>query len=140
MMSTAAAAAAVGARPLRLQIVAVHEPRALAAEAEAAERIGGAAGLHAAAGAHAGDGVGGDAVVVVLGQRFGGERGALGIFAREVEQVDAGEDDEEAGEERDGVDGGGGVEAAEEDEAGDEGEGGEGNVIEGVDAVVGVSF
>lgn len=44
---------------------------------------------------------------------------AVGVFAREVEEVDAGEDCEEAAEEGDGVYGVGGVEAAEEDEGGD---------------------
>jgi hypothetical protein len=60
---------------------------------------------------------------------------AVWVFAAEVEEVDAGEDDEEAAEEGEGVDGGGGVEAAEEDEGGDEGEGCEGYVVEGVDAM-----
>ena len=44
---------------------------------------------------------------------------AVGVFAREVEEVDAGEDREEAAKEGDGVNGVGGVEAAEEDEGGD---------------------
>lgn len=62
--------------------------------------------------------------------------GAVGVFAREVEEVDAGEDGQEAAEQRDGVDGVGGVEAAEEDEGGEEREGCEGYVVEGVDAGV----
>lgn len=45
----------------------------------------------------------------------------VGVAAGEVEEVDACEDDEEAGEEGDGVDCVCGVEAAEEDEGCDEG-------------------
>lgn len=59
---------------------------------------------------------------------------AVGVVAREVEEVYAGEDDEEAAEQGDGVDGGGGVEALEEEAGGDKGAGGEGDVVEGVDA------
>ena len=57
---------------------------------------------------------------------------AVRVFAGEVEQVDAGEDDEEATEEGDGVDGVGCVEAPEEDKGGAEGCCGEGNIVEGV--------
>jgi hypothetical protein len=60
--------------------------------------------------------------------------GAVGVFSREIEEVDAGKDDEEAAEQGDGVYGGGGVEALEEEAGGDEGAGGEGDVVEGVDA------
>ena len=54
------------------------------------------------------------------------------VFAREIEEVDAGEDDEEAAEEGDCVYGGGGVEALEEEEGGEEGAGCEGDVVERV--------
>lgn len=60
---------------------------------------------------------------------------AVGVFAAEVEQVDAGEDDEEAAEEGYCVYGGGGVETLEEETRCDERAGGEAYVIEGVDAV-----
>ena len=60
---------------------------------------------------------------------------AVGVVAREVEQVDAGEDDKEAAEKRDCVYGGGGVEALEEQEGGCEGAGREGYVVEGVDTI-----
>ena len=89
-----------------------------------------APGLHAAARGEAGHGVRGDAV----GRCVARVVDAVGVFAREVEEVDAGEDDEEAAEQGDGVDGGGGVEALEEEAGGDEGAGGEGDVVEGVDA------
>ena len=60
---------------------------------------------------------------------------AVWVLPREVEQVNAREDDEEAGEEGNGVHGVGGVEAAEEDEGGAEGGGREGDVVEGVNAM-----
>ena len=56
---------------------------------------------------------------------------AVRVFLREVEEEDAGEDDEEAAEEGDGVDRGGCVEALEEDEGGAEDGGGEGYVVDG---------
>lgn len=94
--------------------------------------------LHAEAGLEACEAVGGNAVdgVVFAEGVFAlvdAEVAAVGVFAGEVEEVDAGEDGEEAAEEGDGVDGVGGVEAAEEDEGGDEGAGGEGHVVERVD-------
>jgi len=97
--------------------------------------------LHAAAREWGGHAVCRDAVhvVFVCVRVGGGGRGAdhqvaaFGVFAREVEEVDAGEDDEEAAEQGDGVDCVGGVEALEEDEGGAEGAGCEGYVVEGVD-------
>jgi hypothetical protein len=56
-----------------------------------------------------------DVFASVLGDA---QRGAVGVFAAEVQEVDAGEDGQEAAEEGDGVDGVRGVEAAEEDEGG----------------------
>lgn len=58
--------------------------------------------------------------------------GSARVGAGEVEEVDAGEGDEEAADERDGVDRVGGVEAAEEDEGGAEGGGSKGYVVERV--------
>ena len=58
-----------------------------------------AARLHTTASGEAGDGVGGEAVGEVVAEVLV----AVGVFAAEVEQVDAGEDDEEAAEERDCV-------------------------------------
>jgi hypothetical protein len=55
---------------------------------------------------------------------------ALGVFAREVEEVDAGEDDEEAAEKGDCVYGVAGVEALEENKRCDEGAGGKGDVVQ----------
>lgn len=127
---------------LVLDVVVVHQARALAhaAAAGAAPHVAAAvglevellaaAGLHAATRGEAGHGVRGDAV----GVRVARVVDAVGVFAREVEEVDAGEDDEEAAEQGDGVDGGGGVEALEEEAGGDEGACGEGDVVEGVDA------
>lgn len=57
----------------------------------------------------------------------------FGVFAREVEEVNAGEDCEETAQKRDGVDGVASVEASEEDEGCDEGAGGEGDVVQRVD-------
>lgn len=127
---------------LVLDIVVVHEARALAhaAAAGAAPHVAAAvgleveflaaAGLHAAARGEAGHGVRGDAIGVCVARVVD----TVGVFPREVEEVDAGEDDEEAAEQGDGVNGGGGVEALEEEAGGDEGAGGEGDVVEGVDA------
>ena len=60
---------------------------------------------------------------------------AVGIVARKVEQVNAGEDYEEAAEEGDCVDGRRSVETAEEEERGDECAGCEGDVIERVNTI-----
>lgn len=68
------------------------------------------------------------------------ELGAVGVPAGDVEQVDAGEDYEEAGEQGEGVDGVGGVEAAVEDEGGAEGGGCEGYVVEGVNSIFRSAF
>lgn len=59
---------------------------------------------------------------------------AVGVFAREVQQVYAGENYQEAAEERDRVYDRGCVEALEEEAGGDEGARREGDVVEGVDA------
>lgn len=95
--------------------------------------------LHAQPGLEAREAVGGDSVDFVVGSAAvaGGYAGvyAVGIFAGEVEKVDACEDCEEAAEEGDGIYGVGGVEATEEDEGGGQGEGCEGYVVEWVDAV-----
>jgi hypothetical protein len=61
---------------------------------------------------------------------------AVRIVAREVEEVDAGEDDEETAEKRDCVDGGCGVEALEQKERCNEGASGKCYVVEGVDAII----
>lgn len=52
------------------------------------------------------------------------------VAAREIEKINAAENDEEAAEEGDSVDGVGSVEALEEDEGGTEGGGCKGYVIE----------
>ena len=105
-------------------------------------RVLGPSRLHAHPRLYRAQSVGRDAVDLdVLASRLGlaaavdAEVRAVGVFAGEVEEVDAGEDGKEAAEEGDGVDGVGGVEAAEEDEGGEEGEGREGYVVEGVDTV-----
>jgi hypothetical protein len=95
--------------------------------------------LHAHACAEAGHAVYRDALhALVLSAGIGGvadaEVCAVGVFAGEVEEVDAGEDDEEAANEGDGVDGVCRVEAAEEDEGGDEGESRKCDIVEWVDA------
>ena len=84
--------------------------------------------MHAATGREAADSVAGDAVGHCVAECVC----AIGVFARKVEEVDAGEDDEEAAKERDGVYGGGGVEALEQEARSDEGKGGECYVVEGV--------
>lgn len=60
---------------------------------------------------------------------------AVGIFAREVEEVDACEDDEEAAEEGNGIYGVGRVEALEKDEGCEEREGRECDVVEWIDNI-----
>jgi hypothetical protein len=131
-----------------LNIVVVHQSfsAAIITGSPASERqvdtiratalsVGAAASLHGTAGEGTRHGIGGDAVqikaaaisvqlhVIV----------AFGVLTREVEEVDACEDYEEATQERDCVDGVAGVEALEEDKGCDEGAGGEGDVVERVD-------
>ena len=60
---------------------------------------------------------------------------AIGVLTREVEEVYAGEDDEEAAEQRDGVDSRRSVEALEKQAGCDEGASGESHVVERVHAV-----
>ncbi len=60
---------------------------------------------------------------------------AIGVFAREVEQIDTSKDCQESAEKGDGVACVDGVEAPEEDERSDEGECCERNIIERVDTV-----
>lgn len=90
-----------------------------------------APGLHATPCGEAGDAVRGDAVAEVVAEAGS----TVGVFAREVEQVDTREDNEKAAEEGDCVYGGGGVEALEKEAGGNEGAGCEGYIVEGVDAV-----
>ena len=59
----------------------------------------------------------------------------VGVAAGEIEEIDACEDDKEAGEEGEGVDCVCRIEAAEQDEGGDEGGGCEGHVVERVYSV-----
>lgn len=122
---------------LVLDVVVVHQAGTLAARAPphaAAVALHvqflAPAGLHAAPCGEAADSVARNAVAQRVAERVR----AVGVIAREVEEVHAGEDDEEAAEERDGVYGGGGVEALEEEAGGDEGKGREGYVVEGIDA------
>lgn len=58
-------------------------------------------------------------------------------MAREVQEINASEDDEESTKQRYRVDGVGGVESLEEDKGGTEGRGGKRNVIEWVHTVGG---
>jgi hypothetical protein len=60
---------------------------------------------------------------------------AVGVVAREVEEVYTGEDDEETTKERNRVYGGRSVKALEEEEGCDECAGGEGYVVKWVDTV-----
>lgn len=62
---------------------------------------------------------------------------AVGVFAGEIEQVNAREYNEEAAEERDSVDNVGGVEALKQDEGGDERAGGECHIVERIDTIHG---
>jgi hypothetical protein len=59
---------------------------------------------------------------------------AVRISAREVEKVDAREDDQEAHDQRYRVDGIGGVEASEQDEGSAQHGGGKGHVVDGADS------
>lgn len=87
-------------------------------------QIARAAGLHAAPRQRGGHGVGGNAVDLVE-RRAGGMHVVmtLGIFAGKIEEVHAGENDEEAGQERNGIDRVGRVEALKEDKGCEEGAG-----------------
>lgn len=96
------------------------------------DRVEGAAELHAAARLDSRDAVGWDGVFVGMPID---EVVAVRVAAGEIEEIDAGEDDEEAAEEGEGIDGVGGVEAAEENEGGAERGGREGDVVERVDSV-----
>lgn len=144
------------AQIVRLNIIAVHHmlpgrrPRAprsrtpqAPAQAAPVALVAAASALHAQARLQARQPVRGDAVdLAVAATRLvagavalaDAELFAVGVLARQIEQVDAGEDGQEAAEEGDRVACVDGVEALEEDEGGDEGEGGEGYVVEGVDA------
>ena len=93
-------------------------------------KLAAAARLHGAAGGEAGEGVAGSAVGELVAEVI-----AVGVLAREVEEVDAREDDEEAAEKRNCVYGGCGVEALEEQAGCDERAGCEGYVVEGVDTI-----
>ena len=78
--------------------------------------VGAAASLHRAAGQGTRHGIGGNAVEVEAAAASVQLHVAMafGIFAREIEEVDAGKDCEETAQERDRVDGVAGVEASEE--------------------------
>lgn len=126
---------------LVLDIIILHHSSALA-DAVAAGRgicqegapeagIRAAARLHTAARGEARDAIGRGSVAEVVSERAR----TVGVVAREVEEVDAREDDEEAAQERDCVDGRGGVEAAEEEERCNEGAGCERHVVKRVHAV-----
>lgn len=92
-------------------------------------RLARTAGLHAHPRLQGRDHVGAGHILVA-----GNQAVAVGVAARQVEQVHAGKGDEEAAKEREGVGHVGRVEALEEDEGGAKGSRGEGDVVEGVDA------
>lgn len=94
--------------------------------------VSAAAGLHRAPGLVAGDAVRRHSVVLHLGVD---QLVSVRIVPREVQQVDAREDDQEATEQRDRVHGFGGVEALEEDEGGTQRGGGESDIVQRVHAV-----
>jgi hypothetical protein len=102
----------------------------------AAILVAAASRLHGEAGLETGEAVRGNSINMLVLAAFvtlaDAEVIAVGVFAGEVQEVDAGEDGEEAAEERDCVYGVGCIEAAEEDEGGDEGTGGECYVVERV--------
>lgn len=60
---------------------------------------------------------------------------SVGIVSRQVEQVDAGEDDQESAKQGNCVHGIGGVESLEENKRSAERGGRKGDIVEGVDAV-----
>lgn len=100
-------------------------------------KLAASATLHAQAGLQACEPIGRDAVnVVVLAAAVTGGFDAcihsVGVFAGEVEQVDAGEDGEEAAEEGDGIDGVGGIEASKHDKGGCESAGCKGHIVQWV--------
>lgn len=69
-------------------------------------------------------------IITCRGSAVGSELLPVRVAAREVEEVDAAEDNEEATEEGDGVDRVGSIETLEEDEGGTEGSSCEGYVVE----------
>lgn len=104
--------------------------------------VAAASALHAQASLQACEAVCGDAVdFAVAASRFivgaalpYAELFAVRVLARQVEEVDTGENRKEAAEEGDGVACVDGVEALEEEEGSDEGECREGHVVQGIDA------
>lgn len=84
--------------------------------------------LHTPAGGEAGYAIGRRCIGKPASQRVLSVR----IFAREVQKIDTGEDDEKATKQRNGVDGRRGVEALEKETRRYEGASGESDVIQGV--------
>lgn len=96
--------------------------------------VAASSGLHGSSGQGSGHGVGRYAVNVVHAVVVELHVGvALWILARNVQEVDSGEDGEEAAKERDGVYSVAGIEAPEEDKGRDKGESGKSHVVERVD-------
>lgn len=98
-------------------------------------RIGTASQLHASSCRETRDAVCWHTVAEVITQ----SAITIGVVARKIEEVDTGEDDEEAAKEGDGVYGGSGVETAEEEEGSDECARRERDIVKRVDAVFFVS-
>lgn len=123
---------------LILDVVVMHEcslvcrasPGRKSAGQEWALHFAASARLHAASCGEAGYRIGRRAVCECRAE----VAVAVGVVAREIEEVYAGEDDKESAEEGYCVYSGCGVEALEEEERCDEGAGGEGYIVKRVDA------
>lgn len=89
------------------------------------------AGLHRPSGLVACNRIGRDSFIVHLIQQSSPVR----IMSREVQKVDAGEDNEESAEQRNGVHGIGGIETFEENKRGAQGGCGEGDIVEWVNTI-----
>jgi hypothetical protein len=98
-----------------------------------------ATGLHGEASLKTCQAISGNAINLVVGPSMiagvYAKVGAVRIFARKVEEVDAGEYGQETAEQGDGIDRIGGVEASEEDKGGHECESRECDIVERVDTV-----
>lgn len=93
------------AQPMLL-IICMNQALAIAhAPSRRKIRVTRSSGLHGASGLDRRDDIGGDAVLRAAGAGAMDGSVAIGVAAGDVEEVDAGEDDEEAGEEGECVDG-----------------------------------
>lgn len=111
-----------------LLVVCVNQAFTIAIQAADAvsRRVTATPGLHAQASLKAGYHIGTSGIG---SSSASNQLVAVGVASREVQQIDAGESDQEAADQGEGIDGIGRVKAAEEDKRRAEGGGSEGDVV-----------